>query len=345
MKTIIVGSLNKSAGKTSVIAGLARASGKKIGYMKPLGDRLLYKKKRLWDYDSAIITNAFGLEENPEDMSIGFEHAKLKFMLDRDGTKRKLNEMAGHTGKGKDVLFVEGPADLACGISIWLDAITVASDLGGRLVIVVSGGEEQIVDQISYFKKRVDSSGANLAGFIINKVKDVEDFYEMPLAGLKEEGINVLGVVPYREELARFTVDFISGVLFARVVAGERGLRKEVGRVFVGAMSGDAVSKLPDFVKERNKLVITSGDRSDMHLAALETGASAIVISNNILPSPRILARADELAVPVLLVAADTFRAAKQIDDMEPLLTKDAPEKIELLGNLIKEHVDIGFLE
>ena len=74
MKTIVVGSTHKSAGKTSLIVGLAKAAGKPAGYMKPLGDRLLYRKKRLWDYDAALVTNVFGLEDNPEDMTIGFEH-------------------------------------------------------------------------------------------------------------------------------------------------------------------------------------------------------------------------------------------------------------------------------
>jgi BioD-like phosphotransacetylase family protein len=52
MKTIVVGSTHKSAGKTSLIVGLAKAVGSSCGYIKPLGDRLLYRKKRLWDYDA-----------------------------------------------------------------------------------------------------------------------------------------------------------------------------------------------------------------------------------------------------------------------------------------------------
>jgi BioD-like phosphotransacetylase family protein len=61
MEKVIVASMRESAGKTGVIVGLAKALGKKIGYIKPFGDRLLYRKKRLWDYDSALITDIFGL--------------------------------------------------------------------------------------------------------------------------------------------------------------------------------------------------------------------------------------------------------------------------------------------
>jgi uncharacterized protein len=94
MKNIIIGSISEDAGKTSFIVGLGKALGKKFGYLKPFGDRLIYKKKRLWDYDSALITNIFGLEESSEDMTIGFEHSKLRYMYDEAGTRKKIMDMA-----------------------------------------------------------------------------------------------------------------------------------------------------------------------------------------------------------------------------------------------------------
>ena len=45
--------------------------------------------------------------------------------------------------------------------------------------------------------------------------------------------------------------------------------------------------------------------------------------------------------IPLLLVSSDTYKIAKQIDNMEPLLTKDNPEKVDLLGQLIAGHVNV----
>ncbi len=56
MDKVVIGSMRKSAGKTSIIVGIAGALKKKMAYLKPFGERLLYRKKRLWDYDSALIT-------------------------------------------------------------------------------------------------------------------------------------------------------------------------------------------------------------------------------------------------------------------------------------------------
>jgi hypothetical protein len=94
--------------------------------MKPFGDRLLYKKKRLWDYDSALIANIFGLVENPEDISLGFDHSKLRFMYDETETERKLGELLSHIEKDRDVVFIEAGRDLSYGISVNLDPISLA---------------------------------------------------------------------------------------------------------------------------------------------------------------------------------------------------------------------------
>ncbi len=80
MKSLIIASLRANAGKTSLIVGLAEHLGQPIGYMKPFGDRLLYSKKRLWDYDAALMTELYSLNEPPEGMSIGFDHSKLRYM-------------------------------------------------------------------------------------------------------------------------------------------------------------------------------------------------------------------------------------------------------------------------
>ncbi len=93
MNKVIIASLRKNAGKTSIMVGLTKAQNKKIGYLKPFGDRLIYKKKRLWDYDSALIANIFGLSETPEDMSIGFDYSKLRYIYDKKTTREKVSEL------------------------------------------------------------------------------------------------------------------------------------------------------------------------------------------------------------------------------------------------------------
>lgn len=340
MKKIVFASTDKGAGKTSLIVGLSKTLGGSMGYMKPLGDRLLYRKKRLWDQDSALITNIFGLSENPEDMSIGFEHAKLRYMYTEEETKNKLHEVERHVSKGKEILFIEAGQDLACGSSIYLDALTVTRDLGGKLVIVVSGGDDKIIDEISFIKKYISVSNIDFGGVIINKVKDVDDFKNTSMEILSKLGVPVLGVVPYKEELAYFSMGFLADSLFAKVVAGANGLNKVAKRIFVGAMSASRALEIPLF-RQPDKLLIASGDRIDILIAGMETGVSGIILTGNILPPTNIISKATELNVPLLLASQDTYQIAKKIDDLEPLLTKESEANIKLLSELVKTCVDL----
>ncbi len=341
MDKLIVASMRKSAGKTSTVVGLASVMNKKVGYMKPFGERMLYRKKRLWDYDSALISGIFGLKDDPVDMSIGFDHSKLRYMYDENETKKKLVEMAENIGRDKDLLFVEGGRDLSYGISIFLDSVSVAKALESPLLVVVSGDEDSILDDLVFLKRHVDLKQVKVQGILINKVPNMEDFQSTHLPAIQKLGLKIIGVLPYQSELTYFTVQYLSDRLFAKVITGEGGLRRIVKNILIGAWSANVFLQDPVFKKE-NKLVITGGDRTDMILASLESDTSGIILTNNILPPSNIIAKASEKNIPLLMVFSDTYQTSKQIEGVEPLLTKDDAEKIDLLKQLFQKHVKVG---
>lgn len=340
MDKIIITSMRQNAGKTSLIAGIAKAMQRKIGYVKPLGDRAIYRKKRLWDYDAILIASILELTDNPEDMTIGFDHGKLRYMYNEAQTKEKLRQSIAHLELDKDILLIESGRDMTYGISVYLDAISVAEQIDGKLLIVVSGDEETILDDIVFIKKRVELGHVRFGGLIINKVSDVETFENTYLANITEMGLKVLGIIPYQAALTHFSVNYLADRLFAKVIAGEGGLNGMVQNIFVGAMSVNTALRNPALQKE-NTLIITSGDRTDMILAVLENNTAAIILTNNILPPPNIISKASTDNIPLLAVPADTYEVAKQIDNLQPLLTKDDQQKIDLLGELVRKHVNL----
>jgi BioD-like phosphotransacetylase family protein len=340
MRRLVFASMREAAGKTSVIVGLGRALGRPFGYMKPFGDRLLYRKKRLWDYDSALIANIFELKESPEDISLGFDHSKLRFMYDEAGTKEKLGELLKHIEADRDIVFIEAGRDLGYGISVNLDPVSLARYTDASLVIVTGGDERTILDDITFVTKHLDLDGVSFAGVIVNRTYDVGDFKNTFAPTIAAMGVQVLGTIPYESELTHPSVGFLSEILFAKVLGGEVGLSTVARNIFVGAMSADQARRHPSFGKQK-KLVITSGDRSDMILASLEGDTAGLVLTNNISPSSKIIAKATELGVPLLLVPDDTYQVAKQIDDAQYLLKRDEAEKIDLLEKLVRENVNL----
>jgi uncharacterized protein len=120
-------------------------------------------------------------------------------------------------------------------------------------------------------------------------------------------------------------------------------LHRTVKNIFIGAMSADSALKNPLF-QEECKIVITSGDRDDMIIAAMENDAAAVILTNNILPSSTLIAQANRLNIPLLLVSADTYEIARQIENMESLLTKNDSQKIALIEQMVRSHVNLKTL-
>jgi hypothetical protein len=298
----------------------------------------------LWDYDAALMASIFGLEENIEDMSIGFHHSKLLYMLDEEMTKQKLLELLAIVGNKKDYVFIEAGKDITYGASVYLDALSVAKSLDAGLLVVASGAEDTILDDITFLKKRVSLEKVNLRGVIINKVTNITEFTDIHLTKIKQLGVNVLGVIPYYKELPFFSVSYLADRLFAKVIAGEDSLHRMVKNIFIGSASASAALKNPLFQVE-DKVVITSGDRGDMIVAALGSNSAAIVLTNNILPPPNLISKAEKSGIPLLLVSLNSYQVAKQIDNLESLPTKDDKEKISIIEQMITAHVNIKELQ
>jgi uncharacterized protein len=338
MDKLVIASMGKGAGKTSLIIGMGRTLGKSFGYLKPFGDRMVYREKKVWDYDADLVMNIFGMKGNPEEMTIGFEHVKLRYMYDEEGRKKKLRDMVSLAGK--DLVFVEGREYLRYGLSIGLDFISVTKHIDGKLLIVIDGNEDILMDDAIFVKNYVEMTGVSFKGVIFNKVQNVDDFKTVYLRKIEEMGLRVLGVIPYEKELTYLTVNFLAKRLFAKIITGENNLNRVVKNILVGAMSINALFQTHLFQKE-DKLVITSGDRADMILAAIESNAVCLVITNNILPSSNIIAKAYEHNIPMLMVPHDTYQAVTKINGIEPLLTKEDTVKIDLLEELIRTHVNL----
>ena len=115
MNSLIVGSMDANAGKTSLIIGLAKATGKSFAYIKPLGDRLVYRKKRVWDYDAALLTNIFGMTQSPEDITVGFEHLKMRFKYDEEGAKNRVLAMARDVAQARTCCWLREAKTLNTG--------------------------------------------------------------------------------------------------------------------------------------------------------------------------------------------------------------------------------------
>ncbi|HHH77629.1 MAG TPA: hypothetical protein ENL18_00235 [Thermoplasmatales archaeon] len=324
MNNIVIASVKPKAGKTTVALGIAKKMGGKIGYMKPLGDNQIYKKKRLVDYDAALFRETFGIEDEVDELTLGFHHSKVLHSF--PGVKKELKERFERLSSGKDFFVIEGSENLVRGKSIGLDSLSVASHLDADILLVLSGDIYDMEDSLSFAVKAAKNEGVNIAGVVMDRVKDDSG---KAAEEIEATGIPLIGKLPYMKELDVMRAGYIADKLFARVVAGRGGLENHVENILIAALSVPEMLRHPDFKKE-NKLIITGGDRSDVITASIkDERTSCVILTNNIVPPSNILAMADRSNLPLLSIRADTYTAAKKVEGIESIILPDEKEKIE----------------
>lgn len=338
---LLLASTRTSAGKTAVGLGLgllARAQGREVGYFKPVLDRIASRGELVYDRDAELFRAALGIQERPERLSLAFDYATL--IEDRRGEdlKQAVLEQFAELSAGKELMLIEGPRNYSYGSFLQLSVGEMGAALQSPILLVANGDLGVVVDKALAAAYFVRSLGAELRGVVINSVPqgEREEMAQVAKPALEERGLVVLGIIPRTEELAQLTPRRIAEALQARVLAGEEGLDNRIENTLVGAMTVDQALK--GLRRYRNVALITGGDRADMQLAAFEVSTSCLVLTGGVYPDAIVLAKADELEIPVLLVPQDTYATARRVEAIEPYLSPEEG-KLKLVKRLIEEHV------
>ncbi len=340
MNNIIISSTEVDAGKTTVGMGIALCSDKEFNYFKPFGDRPIYKKKRLIDYDAKLFKNVLDLDIEYEKFCIGFDHSKIKYAYDEETIKDKLTERVEELSKGKDGVIIETGEDWRFGSSVSLDPASLYKILDAEIVLVAAGSRTNIVDDLTAAARYFDALDIPIKGVVLNNVESEEDIKNFAQKDIEDLGLDVLGIIPEITDFRLTRVSFINDMLFGKVVGGEDGLENIVENVFVGALSVDEMVRNPHF-HEKRKLIVTGGDRSDVVLASLEDGTAGIVLTNDIIPPNNIISKADRVGIPLISVPLDTFEAAQRIERMDRITTIEDDFKIDKIKEIITKKLDV----
>jgi BioD-like phosphotransacetylase family protein len=291
MKSLYVTSVERYSGKTAVCLALGKrfqGDGYKVGYLKPLSLQPWMYGGRVADEDAAFVKQVLGLAADPTELSpVVVTPELLRVHLTGQSDEDlmpKVKAAAEKAGAGQDFLLLEGGGSLREGYVMGLSTPNVAASLGSQVLAIVKFRDEvRLMDDTLTAQFRL---GEAMAGVIINRVPadDAEFVEKIARPYFEKQGVPVFGVLPEVRGLAALTVDELIEVLKPMVLTPGAPTDKVVENLTVGAMTVDAA--LRRFRKQRNKAVITGGDRADIQLAALETSTSCLVLTGNLaLPS------------------------------------------------------------
>jgi len=331
-----------ASGKTAVCLALAlklRESGYKVAYFKPLGVMPAVAGRE--DEDVNLLQSVCDTVL-PHD-HIVLMHTGPQYLSRYHSGEEHLARIlkAYRTLEEKsDVVIVEGTTFPHIMASLNLDAPTLAREMGAGVLIVNSVEDDYSLDRIVLYNEFVQAKRARLVGTIFNNVPrpllgKTEGVYR-PL--LEKHGWRVLGVIPRNVVIAAPTVQAYQDVLGGEVLTGENQMDLLVEEVLVGAMGLEGA--LTYLRRAPNKAFITGGDRSDLALAALETSTSVIILTGGLYPDIRVVSRAADKGVPVILVHYDTFTTIEKMREVSRKIRPTDERAISTAKAGFEKHCD-----
>ena len=342
MKSLLMTSTRTAAGKTTVGLGIAMNSDKKIGYFKPYGDHLVYTKKSLVDMDIMVFNDWLNIANANEECCLGFDPEKVRSHWNIEEVNGMLDKFYNTIVEGKEMVIVESGRNYTFGGLMGVDSYTLAKKFNCEVIIVAEGLADLIVDKVIAVQRSMGPD-VKVKGVVINKVEQSHKLAmeEEIKPALERIGVNLLGVLPREPLLERVPMQLIINKLNAKLVAGSDGhMDRPAEHIMVGALSADQAMKSPKF-HTHNKLIITGGDRVDLIFASLNEETTGIILTNNILPHPKVMAKADEIQIPILSVPMDTYTTANAVEQVIAEIRPDDEDKKHLIKEMAAKELDL----
>ena len=336
------------SGKTTILLGLALeliSRGYKVGYMKPVGTLPVNTESGKVDADALFAKQILSLEDETSDITPIYLTAES---LSRYMRKRPKNIVVRVSGsyvrirEGKDFVLIEGGQNLTHGKLIGLSAPELANILDAHVLLLETYAEEVTVDRILFARVVF---GERLLGVVINwipenRMKYVRNNLTRFLSG---EGIETIGLMGIDDVLRSISIGDLAQALSGEIICAKERARELVQNMMVGAMGKEQALKL--FRSRSDKVVITGGDRTDIQLAALETPTKCLILTGGHKPPSSVVAQAEELGVPIILVQCDTASAVEIVDEAISKQKGNNETKISRMRGIIRDEIDFGFIE
>lgn len=339
-------------GKTMVaiaIAGRLRSMGRKVGYFKPAGTKSYHHSttEEDIDEDAALMKELLKMEESlrticPIVRANSSYDELLKVGADK--LKDRLRESYELISEGRDYVIVEGSKAPWHLLHVSLSTPQIAADLDATVICLVNFPDITAIDDALLQKELFSREGVSDIGIVLTQVPPMlrKTISEKISSYLSTQGLHFCGTIYHNRELFSPTIREILRALDGQMVFGDKKMDVPVDQFMVGSMALENALKW--FRRAKGKAVITSGDRADICLAALETDTNLLILTGGLGPDIGTLARAKELDVPIMTTAHDTYRTSQIVDGLIGTVSPDNPEKLSAVEKIVGEALDFTCL-
>lgn len=344
MLPVVLVSVTPYVGKNVVALGMAerfRADGRSIGYFKPYGPLPLVSDGNITDEDAQFFRRALKLSEPLESICpvvLSAETVDGFLRGSIPNPRERILSAFKAVAKGKEIVLTVSMGHVSCGLAFGYSMDEFVKETKARVIVIARyHWPAETLDGIEHIRRLVPDQ---FAGVVFNRIpaSRASEIETSVKPFLKSRGMDLLGIVPDDTTLNAVAVSDMVSTLNGRVLCGQDKVDLLVENFSIGAMNAE--SALRFFQRVPNKAVITGGDRADIQLAALQTSTRCLLLTGDLYPNERILARAEELGVPVVLVPHDTSATAEMCERLHGQLTLHSERKISRAREIINSCLD-----
>ena len=356
-KRIFIAATRMNDGKTTTSLGLYSALNdgeKKIGYIKPVGQRFVDVNGDKIDEDSFLLTETF-------DVSVPIQ-AMSPIVVDKDFTKDYLDDSEfiypkivnrlcrsfDRAAYEKDYIIIEGTGHAGVGSVFDLSNAEVANILSAKVIIVASGGIGRPIDEIALNQALFEKAGADIIGVIINKVQSEKLDFIKHYCGqaLEKMNLKLLGVIPENVKLSEPSLSQIIHEIKGECLNTTNNIQsKKIKKVVIGAKTG--LSTVDDI--EEGTLIITSGDSEDIIQPCIKSNKasmlSGIILANAITPNDVSLENIQSSKIPFILSKDSSYSVISRINKMNIKTQPHDVDKISIIKEILKSNIDINEID
>jgi len=358
MLNVYVSATRQNDGKTAVSLGLVAGLQKRfprVGYMKPVGQQVnIFGRYRI-DKDVSLMSGILKSDNimhfmSPVAIPSGFTEKYIIKQKPRNLSKKILTYYT-EVSKSADIMVIEGTGHAGVGSVIDLSNADVAHILKIPVIIVSSGGIGKPIDEIMLNKALFDLRGVTVIGAVINKVipEKYDKISKFIRLGLKQKGIDVLGIVPYYPKLANPTVREIIDVIGGNIINESAKIDLPISSTVVGLMPAtNALKVLRDDV-----LLITPGNREDLILTAITSNLlhfdddfkiRGLILTGGVPLGKTIMKAVHQADFPIITCEYDTYKTSQKINNIIIKLKPNDTEKIAMTVDIMDKYIDYDLL-
>jgi hypothetical protein len=331
------------------IAKKLKDAGKSVGYFKPVGTKSFHLSTPSEDIDedATIMKALLGMEEAASTIC-PVVRSKSSYdellRVGHDKLKKSIMQSFNRIAEGRDFVIVEGtkaPWDL---LHVDLSTPQIARDLDADVIALVNFSDITAIDDILLQKEIFRKAGYDSIGIILVQVPPMlkKTINENIASFLEEQNLNLYGVIYNNRELFSPTVAEIQRALEGEMVLGDDKMELPIDQFIVGSMAPENALKW--FRRAKDKAVITSGDRTDICLAAMETDTNLLILTGGLGPDIATLSRARERKIPIMMTANDTYTTSQIVDNLVGSVTPENKTKLLVIERLIGDALDLSSL-